>query len=131
MDLKNITHTLTENGGEKRSVCGDFRKLLAGELDIGYAVLIEAYEWLNARGSGQWPHRFPYVKYRRWHELGLNYGFFSNDKLTTVLSLVKETDDRWRDYLSGACVMWVRAVAGSDRNRYKGFGRLAIRAAVH
>ena len=110
---------------------GEFRKLLADELDSGYAVLIEAYEWLNARGSDQWPHRFPYEKYHGWHELGLNYGFFSNDKLTTVLSLVKETDDRWREYLSGACVMWVRAVAGSNRHRYKGFGRLAIRAAVH
>ena len=109
----------------------EFRKLLSSELDSGYAVLIEAYEWLNARGSSQWPHRFPYEKYSRWHELGLNYGFFSNEKLTTVLSLVEEADDRWRDYLSGACVMWVRAVAGSNRHRKKGFGRLAIQAAVH
>ena len=120
----------TKNGAEKRSVC-EFRKLLYSELDSGYAVLIEAYEWLNSRGSSQWPHRFPYEKYCKWHELGLNYGFFSNEKLTTVLSLVEEADDRWRDYLSGVCVMWVRAVAGSNRHQKKGVGRLAIQAAVH
>jgi hypothetical protein len=125
-----LTATLTENRAEKRTVC-EFRKLLSSELDSGYAVLIEAYGWLNARGSGQWPHRFPYEKYRKWHKLGLNYGFFSNEKLTTVLSLVEEADDRWRDYLSGACVIWVRAVAGSSRHQKKGFGRLAIQAAVH
>ena len=125
-----VASTLTENGEEKRSVC-ELRKLRSRELDSGYAVLIEAYDWLNSRGSGQWPHRFPYKKYRRWQERGLNYGFFSDDKLATVLSLVEETDDRWRDYLSGACVMWVRAVAGSNRHRKKGFGRLAIQAAVH
>ena len=119
-----MTATLTENGAEKRSVC-EFRKLLSRELDSGYAVLIEAYEWLNARGSGQWPHPFPYEKYCRWHELGLNYGYFSNGTLTTVLSLVEEADDRWRDYLSGASVMWVRAVAGSSWQRKNGFGRLA------
>lgn len=125
-----MASTLTENEVEKRFVC-ELRKLRSRELDSGYAVLIEAYEWLNSRGSSQWPHRFPYEKYSRWHELGLNYGFFSNENLTTVLSLVEEADDRWRDYLSGACVMWVRAVAGSNRYpKKKGFGRLAIQAAV-
>ena len=119
-----------DDRAEKRSVC-KLRKLSSHELDSGYAVLIDAYEWLNSRGSTQWPHRFPYEKYSRWHERGLNYGFFSNEMLTTVLSLVEETDDRWRDYLSGECVMWVRAVAGSNRHRNKGFGRLAIQAAVH
>lgn len=116
---------------QRKDPGSEFRKLLSSELDSGYAVLIEAYEWLNARGSCQWPHRFPYEKYCKWHERGLNYGFFSNEKLTAVLSLVEEADDRWRDYLSGACVMWIRAVAGSNRHRKKGVGRHAIQAAVH
>lgn len=109
----------------------EFRKLHPHELDSGYAVLVEAYEWLKSRGSAQWPQPFPYEKYRRWHEQGLNYGFFSDGGLSTVLSLVEETDDRWRDFFSGACVWWVRAVAGSNRHRRKGCGRLAIRAAVN
>ena len=53
-----------------------FRKLHSHELDSGYAVLADAYEWLKSRGSNQWPQPFPYEKYRRWHEQGLNYGFF-------------------------------------------------------
>ncbi len=107
-----------------------FRKLHPYELATGYAVLVEAYEYLKSRGSIQWPHPFPYDKYRRWHNRGLNYGFFSGNRLTTVISLVEESDDRWRDFFSGACVYWIRAVAGSHRHRGKGFGRLAVRAAV-
>jgi len=108
----------------------EFRKLRFDELDSGYAVHLEAYEWLKSRGSKQWVQPFPNGKYRAWHEQRLNYGFFSNHKLTTVLSLVEETDNRWRDYFLDACVMWVRAVAGSDQFRKKGFGCLAIQAAV-
>ena len=109
----------------------EFRKLYSHELNIGYAIHLEAYEWLKSRGSHQWLHAFPYEKYRRWHEQGLNYGFFSSDALTTVVTLVEETDDRWRDFLSGACVMWIRAVAGSNQHRGRGFGRRAIQAAIH
>jgi GNAT superfamily N-acetyltransferase len=108
----------------------EFRRLLSNELDTGYAVHLEAYEWLKSKGSKQWPKPFPYEKYRLWHERRLNYGFFSNDTLATVFSIVEETDDRWADYLQGRCVVWVRAVAGSGRFRNKGFGRLAIRAAI-
>ena len=80
----------------------EFRKLRLNELDSGYAVHLEAYEWLKSRGSKQWVQPFPNQKYRAWHQQRLNYGFFSNQKLTTVLSLVRK----------------------------KGFGRLAIQAAV-
>lgn len=107
-----------------------FRLLKPYELDNGYAVLLEAYEWLKARGSNQWPKPFPHEKYRRWHERGLNYGFFFNGAITTVLSLVKEKDDRWHDFMSGESVMWIRAVAGSNKHRGRGFGKLAIQAAV-
>ena len=108
----------------------EFRRLHSNELDTGYAVHMEAYEWLKSRGSKQWPKPFPFEKYRLWHERRLNYGFFPNDTLATVFSIVEETDDRWHDYLQGRCVVWVRAVAGSDRFRNKGFGRLAIQAAI-
>ena len=108
----------------------EFRKLGPGELHTGYSILIEAYGWLKAKGSDQWPHQFPFEKYHRWHELGLNYGHFSNKQLAAVLSLVEETDDRWQDFFFGECVMWVRAVAGSNRYRNNGCGRRAIQAAV-
>ena len=107
-----------------------FRKLRLDELDTGYAVHIEAYEWLKSRGSKQWPKPFPYEKYRLWHEQRLNYGFFANHNLSTVLSIVEEPDGRWRDYFLDRSVFWVRAVAGSDRFRNKGLGRLAVQAAV-
>ena len=110
---------------------GELRKLNSHEIDDGYAILLEAYERLKARGSHQWLQAFPYAKYRLWHDKGLNYGFFSNDALTTVLSLVEETDDRWHDFMPNACVMWIRAVAGSNQHRGSGFGKLAIQAAVH
>jgi len=116
-----MTHKTPHNG---------FRRLHPRELDTGYAVLVEAYDYLKSKGSNQWPQPFSYEKYRRWHEQGVNYGFFSDDTLATVLSLVKEADDRWRDVLFGARVWWIRAVAGSGRHRNKGFGSLAIRAAV-
>lgn len=107
-----------------------FRRLYPDELDIGYAVLVDAYEYLKSKGSSQWPQPFPHEKYRRWHAQGLNYGYFSDGTLAAVLSLVEETDDRWRDFLSGECVWWVRAVAGANQHRNNGFGCLAIRAAV-
>lgn len=109
----------------------EYRKLRANELDTGYAVHLEAYEWLKSRGSRQWPKPFPYEKYRLWHELRLNYGLFADNDLAAVLSIVEEADDRWRDYLKGRSVLWIRAVAGSDRFRGQGFGRLAVQAAVH
>ena len=108
----------------------EFRKLNLDEPDKGYAVLIEAYEWLNARGSNQWPKPFPLEKYRRWHEQGLNYGYFSDGVLSNVLSLVEEIDNRWHDYMPDACVMWIRAVAGSNQHRGRGYGKLAILAAA-
>jgi GNAT superfamily N-acetyltransferase len=108
----------------------EFRKLKPHELEDGYAVLMEAYEWLNARGSNQWPEPLPLEKYRRWHKRGLNYGFFFNGILSNVLSLVAEIDHRWHDFMPDACVMWIRAVAGSDKHRGRGFGKLAIQAAV-
>ena len=98
----------------------EFRGLRSDELDTGYALHLEAYEWLKSRGSSQWAKPFPYEKYRLWHGQRLNYGFFSNGTLTSVLSIVEETDDRWHDYLQGRSVLWVVSYRDGNRVRPRG-----------
>jgi ribosomal protein S18 acetylase RimI-like enzyme len=107
------------------------RLLDEDEVNQGFTILCDAYEWLHARDIRQWVAPIPKETYEEWQEQQANYGLFLNDQLAVVFSLVWEPLQGWPGVADRDAVLWLHALATSQQHRQSGVGRQAVRCALH
>lgn len=108
----------------------NFRQLSPTELDLGYAVYMSAFEWLNAKGIRQWLVPLPRSVYAARQERGENYGLFVNDQLAVIVSLNSGTPPEWADVLTESETWWIHTLAIRSDYRGRGLGALSLQRAV-
>src|SRR5436190_4311581 len=96
----------------------EFRQLSPTELDLGYAVYLSAFEWLNANGIRQWLVPLPRSVYEARQARGENYGLFVDNQLAVIVSLYPGTPPEWADVLTESETWWVHTLA--IRSDYRG-----------
>src|SRR5687767_9569395 len=104
----------------------NFRQLSPTELDLGYAVYLSAFEWLNAKGIRQWLMPLPRSVYAARHERGVNYGLFAENQLAGIVSLYPGMPPEWADVLTESETWWIHTLAISSEYRGQGLGALAL-----
>lgn len=107
-----------------------FRQLSPHELDLGYAVYMSAFEWLNANGIRQWLVPLPRSVYAARHKRGENYGLFVEDQLAVIISLYPGTPPEWADILTESETWWVHTLAIKSDYRGRGLGALTLQHSV-
>jgi GNAT superfamily N-acetyltransferase len=104
----------------------EFRAVARSEVDAAYAVYLEVFEWLRAKGVRQWLHALPFdVFLEREREKEL-FGCFVEQRVAAVVSLALESNPYWPE-LGTASGWWIKTLAVDRRLRGEGIGRATVR----
>ena len=66
---------------------GYLRRLKQEEFDQAYAIYLDAFEWLKAKGVRQWLVPISKIAYQERHLRGENFGYFISGELCAIVSL--------------------------------------------
>jgi hypothetical protein len=105
-----------------------FRRLVAGELDAGYACLLDTCAWLEQKRIRQWLKPLPKETYARRHARGENFGLFENQRLLAIVSLMHAIPDYWHDLVPNPSGTWLACLA--VRTPGEGIGARTVQAAL-
>jgi GNAT superfamily N-acetyltransferase len=100
------------------------RQLQPNEFEAAYHILIDVTDWLLANGIQQWQKPLPREVYLRRHAAGQNYGFFVDESLAAVVSLIPNYRvAEWDDDLPTSDYVWLGTLATAPRFIGRGLGR--------
>jgi N-acetylglutamate synthase-like GNAT family acetyltransferase len=106
----------------------EFRRVRDEELDEAYAIIVEATEWLNARGIRQWTVPLPRDAYATAHARGENYALTCDGEIAVVVSLVRHASRHWTHEIGGSERLWLRTLATARKHAGGQLGRRAVEA---
>lgn len=105
-----------------------FRAISPPDLDVAYAVYLEAFHWLNARGIRQWLRAMPPEVVAERHQRGELHGCFIDGQLAAVVTLASEESPYWTDELPRVPRWWVKSLAVARRWSGHGIGPRVLSA---
>ena len=87
-----------------------FRKVTAAEIDQAYAIYLEAFAWLKAKGVRQWLRALPVETFVERGEGGELFGLFTGLRLAAIVTLVCEADTDWKEVLGDHQCWWIKSL---------------------
>jgi len=100
------------------------RQLQIEDFEAAYQILIDVTDWLLTNGIQQWQKPLPREVYLRRHAAGQNYGFFVDDRLAAVVSLIPNYRVvEWADDLPPSDYVWLGTLATAPHFIGQGLGR--------
>ena len=93
----------------------DFRQVVGSEVDEAYAVYLEVFEWLNAKGVRQWLQALPrevFVERQRQGEL---FAHYIEDRIAAVVTVAFDTNPYWSEEIGGDRSWWIWTLAVARR----------------
>ena len=106
------------------------RALRPDEASHGYAVYLQAFAWLEAKGIRQWLIRYPEEKFMARVLRGESFGLFVGGEVAVILALALESSPYWLEATGPNPVWWLSTIATASQFRGRQLGRYAINAAV-
>jgi hypothetical protein len=103
----------------------EFRAIARSEVEVAYAVYLEVFEWLSAKGIRQWLHALPFdvfLERERQREL---FGCFIEKRVAAVVSLTLEPSPYWPE-LGTENRWWIKTLAVDRRLRGTGAGTVTV-----
>jgi ribosomal protein S18 acetylase RimI-like enzyme len=107
---------------------GYLRRLKEEEFDQAYAIYLDAFEWLKAKGVRQWLVPISRIAYQDRHHRGENFGYFISEELCAIVSLANMSTKYWTTQLGEVPQWWISMLAVSTSRREMGVGREVVRA---
>jgi len=107
---------------------GYLRRLQKEEFDQAYAIYLDAFEWLKAKGARQWLVPISRIAYQERHLRGENFGYFISGELCAIVSLANILTKHWIAQLGEFPQWWISMLAVSSSHRGMGIGREMVRA---
>jgi ribosomal protein S18 acetylase RimI-like enzyme len=102
--------------------------LICAEADAAYAIIVEAAQWLQARGLPSWC--MPRVLFESRLEQGSFYGAYVGQELAGVMSLINEyRPTPWSDLLPQSRFLWFSSLTVARRFAGQGVGTFLLNAA--
>ena len=107
-----------------------FRKLQHEECDRAYGIICGTVDWLLSKNIRQWTVPLPRHIYEDRQHKEQNFTLTCDGELAVVLSLGKEADPHWKEYLGLEEHWWLSTMATASSFRGRQMGRRAIQEAA-
>ena len=94
-----------------------FRQVVGAEIDDAYAIYLEVFAWLNAKGVRQWLRalsREAFVEHQRRGEL---FAYDLDGRLAAVVTLAFENSPYWIEEIGEDRRWWIKSLAVARRYR--------------
>ena len=106
----------------------EFRCLTVEEIPAGYRLVVERTDWLNQKGIRQWDEPLPEAIFRQRQADGSLYGYWVEDELVAVVSLLGRSVSDWGDRLQGS-YLYLATLVSAVRYVGQGYGSGCVKAA--
>jgi predicted N-acetyltransferase YhbS len=106
------------------------RKLGAEEFNDAHRILVDAADWLIAKGIRQWTTTYSKDLFRVCQEKDWNYGLIVDGQLAVTLTLSWEVPAEWSDCFRNQPVWWLSKLATAQHCRGQGLGARAVREVI-
>lgn len=99
-----------------------FRKVRDDELDAAYAIYLEVFDWLNAKGVRQWLRPVPRELFMQRQGDGQLFALYLHGRIAAVVTVAFEVNSYWPEAAGAAPQWWIKTLAVARQWSGKGVG---------
>ena len=102
----------------------EFKQLSPDDFHEAYALVREAFEWLNLKHLPNW--LVPYESYYKRHVNGENYGLFVDKALCAVVTLTNDYPKIWHPSIRHQDFIWLATLASTREISNVQYGKTVV-----
>ncbi len=105
----------------------EFRRITVDEFDAAYALYLDVFAWLKAKGVRQWLRALPREEFAGRQARGELFALFNEREMSAIVTLAFEADTDWEKHLGLEPQWWIKTLAVTRTQRGRALGEIMIR----